>query len=197
MLLPNILLYRCYHLYPNDKKPADVHSAFSGANLKIFADFSYICAMKHCSNCKQLKELSEFYKKRQSKDGHDFWCKKCWKGKRKFEKTYADKSQHFTGNQLHSLINNSRKRANIKNLPFTITTKEIALLVHQFCEKHQYSWLPKHPFKPSIDRIDSSKGYTIDNIQIIWLIENYCKNTFTNEQVLEFCKAKLALNQGL
>ena len=54
-----------------------------------------------------------------------------------------------------------------------------------------YSWQPNHPFKPSIDKIDNTKGYTLDNIQILWNIENKCKNLYTNDDVILFCKEKL------
>jgi hypothetical protein len=33
--------------------------------------------MKECSKCKEKKELEEFYKKENSKDGVDYVCKKC------------------------------------------------------------------------------------------------------------------------
>jgi hypothetical protein len=151
-----------------------------------------IIAMKKCSKCRKERALSEFYKKKQSKDGYDFWCKECWKTKRpKTDKTYSKKSLHFTGQQINVLMSNIRKRSNIKGLECTVSTEYISNLVDEFCSNNTYSWKPKDPFKPSIDRIDSSKGYIPDNVQICWLIENYCKNTFTNEQVIEFCKRKL------
>ena len=33
--------------------------------------------MKKCSKCKKPKQLSEFYKSKSRKDGHQVWCKKC------------------------------------------------------------------------------------------------------------------------
>lgn len=38
----------------------------------------------------------------------------------------------------------------------------------------------------SVDRIDSNKGYIINNIEIICLCINYLKSDFTKEQVTEF-----------
>jgi hypothetical protein len=40
----------------------------------------------------------------------------------------------------------------------------------------------------SIDRIDSSKGYTKDNCQIISVMANFAKNDFSDNDMKEFCK---------
>lgn len=44
-------------------------------------------------------------------------------------------------------------------------------------------------YKASIDRIDSSKGYVEGNIQYVCFMANIAKNTFTEEELLIFCKA--------
>jgi hypothetical protein len=45
------------------------------------------------------------------------------------------------------------------------------------------------PDVASIDRIDSSKGYTPDNIQIVCRMANYAKADWSHEQMVEFCRA--------
>lgn len=42
------------------------------------------------------------------------------------------------------------------------------------------------PDAPSIDRIDSSKGYVKGNIEFVCLSVNYAKNGFTKNQTIEF-----------
>lgn len=44
------------------------------------------------------------------------------------------------------------------------------------------------PYQASIDRIDNNKGYIKGNIRFVSLMYNFCRNVFTDEQVLEFCK---------
>jgi hypothetical protein len=44
------------------------------------------------------------------------------------------------------------------------------------------------PYSASLDRIDNNKGYIRGNIRFVSLIFNYARNTFSDEQVLEFCK---------
>jgi hypothetical protein len=49
----------------------------------------------------------------------------------------------------------------------------------------------KKAFQPSIDRKDSSKGYTKENCQMVVYLYNAAKNKFTHEDVVKFCKAML------
>lgn len=152
--------------------------------------------MKKCTCCKQIKDYSHFYKRKQSKDGYDYYCKECWipaKIDKTRVKKYNCKNDYFNGKQLSLLITNARKRANIKKLDYELSAANLAPLLLEFCTNNYHSWESSHPFKPSVDRIDSNKGYTLDNIQIVWAIENHCKNTYTNEIVLQFCKLKLKI----
>ena len=41
--------------------------------------------------------------------------------------------------------------------------------------------------RASVDRIDSSQGYTIDNIQFVAVIANFAKNAFPEEDLINFC----------
>lgn len=43
-------------------------------------------------------------------------------------------------------------------------------------------------YRASIDRIDSSKGYEVGNIQFVSVMINYAKNKFDNDVMIEFCK---------
>jgi hypothetical protein len=46
-----------------------------------------------------------------------------------------------------------------------------------------------HPRRASVDRIDCSKGYIKDNVQFVSIIANYAKNSMTDTDLIEFCKA--------
>lgn len=52
-----------------------------------------------------------------------------------------------------------------------------------------YLGMPLTPNRASVDRRDSSKGYTPDNIQFVAIIANFAKNAFPEEQLIEFCYA--------
>lgn len=46
-----------------------------------------------------------------------------------------------------------------------------------------------NPRNASLDRIDNDKGYVEGNVRFVSLIANMARQTFTDEQVVEFCKA--------
>jgi hypothetical protein len=45
------------------------------------------------------------------------------------------------------------------------------------------------PWAPSIDRLDSSKGYTPENSRLIGYIVNCAKNQFTEQELVDMCRA--------
>ncbi len=60
----------------------------------------------------------------------------------------------------------------VTKLPFKLKPKNIAL----------------NPYYPAIDRIDSSKGYTKDNCQLVVSIFNMIKANYDYTTVEKFCK---------
>ena len=45
------------------------------------------------------------------------------------------------------------------------------------------------PFRPSLDRIDNDKGYTLDNIQVVCKIYNTAKWAWTDEDVFRMSES--------
>lgn len=57
----------------------------------------------------------------------------------------------------------------------------------------------RDPLKPSLDRIDSSKGYLKGNVRFVTMIANFAKQGFSDDVLIEFCRAFVAhtkLNEG-
>jgi hypothetical protein len=50
----------------------------------------------------------------------------------------------------------------------------------------------KNPWVPSIDRIDSTKPYLKDNVQVVVYMYNVCKSEFSHIDVVNFCRAVAA-----
>lgn len=56
------------------------------------------------------------------------------------------------------------------------------VLDHNLTGTHSYK-------QPSLDRIDSTKGYVVGNIQFVALIAQYAKHQFHEDALIDFCKA--------
>lgn len=50
-------------------------------------------------------------------------------------------------------------------------------------------WLEKSPANASLDRIDNSIRYMKGNVRFVAVMANLARQDFTDDQVIEFCKA--------
>ena len=168
---------------------------------------------KKCIKCMETKPVKQFYKRGR---GYTSYCRDCMKelsrqrtldGRGQLSRIkYEEKHGYFRAErQKRKLLNpmgkivsdlffNARKRSIYGNKEFNLTREYVEQLVTDFCNKNYHVITnKKHPFKPSLDRINSNGCYTTDNIVVCWQIENYCKNTYSDSDVIEFCKRKLGL----
>jgi hypothetical protein len=91
-------------------------------------------------------------------------------------------------------FNKSKTSAELRDIKFEIKIED----VHQIMLKNNFKCYlsgldisfnkfgAKHP--ASIDRIDSSLGYTLDNIQIIHKDVNFMKQSYSQEYFIQMCK---------
>ena len=92
------------------------------------------------------------------------------------------------------LVNNARARAKkgkLKDLPFTLTGSDVVLEIYYGqCQATGLDFdlgpAPKgssrNPFGPSLDRIDSSLGYTPDNVRMVIWAFNTATAEWNDEQ---------------
>jgi len=85
------------------------------------------------------------------------------------------------------LLRHAEKRAQKRGRVFELDLQWIEdQLLDGVCQR---SGIPivyerNNPWAPSIDRIDSSGGYTKTNSQIVCAIYNFAKNEFTDDDVM-------------
>lgn len=141
--------------------------------------------MKQCTVCNETKELDQFKKHSETKDGLHSYCKKCGAAK---QRAY----RHRVGN-IHSRAYEKTEKGylmrsyrNMKSRVLGIVKKKAHLYVgKEIVSKDQfYQWaLNNDTFKalfeaykqsgynikyaPSVDRVDSTIGYRLDNMR--WL----------------------------
>jgi hypothetical protein len=156
---------------------------------------------KPCNRCFKDLPLFEFSKNKASSDGLQYRCKKCdkkYQQERRTEnkeyllsyqrKYQAERRKNFEY-RLQMLLNASKQRAVLKNREHSITLEDIKELYPKdgkcpvFGFDLEFNSEGFRETSPSIDRIDSSKGYIKDNIQIISWKANRLKAYATVEDL--------------
>ena len=89
------------------------------------------------------------------------------------------------------LYHAAKRRAKINGVEFTLTKKDADYLFKRAGKRCELTKIPfdfskntrytKRPFVPSIDRIDSRKGYTMNNCRVICLMANIAVNEWGEE----------------
>lgn len=126
-----------------------------------------------CKYCGE-SNLNEFYKT------NTMCCKTCVKNRFK----------NWTKvNLLKYRFVSARNRAKYKNIEFTISLDDLSDLIISQDNKCFYSGIEFNPddehYTPSIERVDSSRGYVKDNIRLIVNCINYMKNDMSEEKFFE------------
>lgn len=167
--------------------------------------------VKKCSSCNELKPLSSFGKDSRKKFGVRSRCKQCdniasktyyslHREKRlDYAKSfYINYTQCSLDNRFESILKNAIKR---KKLNCFVTVEDL----HDVWQKQNglcaYTKLPltsqAHQFNTvSLDRIDSDKDYTADNIQLVCVPINRMKSDMTEDQFINLCRL-VAQNSGV
>lgn len=108
---------------------------------------------------------------------------------------------------FRTVFSTSKRHAAEKGRDFTITLKNVKHLWEKQSGICPYTgWklelprttkgIPISCRKASLDRKDSSKGYTPENIQFVSFMANCAKNKFPESDLITFCKA-VAINHEL
>lgn len=130
--------------------------------------------IKRCNGCDTDKPLEDFGKDKHKKYGRTSECKSCRKER--------SRERHFSLPLEVLMFNRSKSRAKKKNLEFSLELED--LKIPKYCPvfgkpliRGDIDWTP------SLDRVDSSKGYTKENIEIISNRANRIKNNATLEEL--------------
>lgn len=144
----------------------------------------YYRHMRTCRICGLEKEPSAFYERKGSKYvRHE--CKRCANTNRRYD-------------MVASMLSNAR-RANKRGLEFDLDKQfllELRDRQNNKCALTGWSLDWDHtksgkrkcpPTRASIDRVDSRRGYTRDNVQLLADMVNRVKSAYPQETFLEMC----------
>lgn len=124
---------------------------------------------KPCMTCGIMKPFSEFHKHAQCLHGINTVCKLCRKP--------VSSEQYKKSSQEYRLWYAAKNRATKANREFTITKEDI--VIPKICPVLNVPMKKGTIYAPSIDRMNSDKGYTPDNIRVISKRANTLKNNAT------------------
>ena len=155
-----------------------------------------------CSRCKVEQPIENFTKDKYQKGGRKCQCKACihevfqrFKGSPEYNKVREKavalrKKLKETDPKLQwakDAIANAKKRAKQANVECTITREWLLENLVEVCPlleiKLEYSATKYGNNCASIDRIDSTRGYTVENSKIISAKANRIKNNATIEEI--------------
>lgn len=146
--------------------------------------------MKTCFKCKTNKPFGLFFKHTQTTDGYHSWCKECCgKGN---ERSRAKQNSTIEG-RARVFLQNARKSAVKRNQEFALTISDILECWNTQWGICAYSGrnmtLETGKLNTvSIERINSAKGYTMDNTILVCQAINRMKSDFAFEDFYELCR---------
>lgn len=83
---------------------------------------------KKCYRCRQIRELENFHKNKQIKDGHDRMCKLCWKKVRKTPEAKRRRSEYYKEYSKQPSFKQYKRNVQMKNC-YGITVDEYNALL--------------------------------------------------------------------
>lgn len=138
--------------------------------------------------CNLEKDYNDFTRNKTREDGYENYCKDC-------KNTYYKKSYSTPKGRARMLKSNCARRSRQNGYDFDLTSDWIIQRIEEGCVLTGVKFNLDdvyNPFAPSIDRIDSSKGYTKDNCRLIVTIANFAKNEWNDEALYIFAEKLLS-----
>ena len=148
-----------------------------------------------CNTCEKLKWHTDFGMTWSNENNKDYRRKQCYACQRK---KHAFRVEHNLMYRMMRLLQQITARSKKKGIACDLDLTWLMKKAKQgICEvtgiKLNFSKKGKRAkaYGGSVDRKDSSKGYTKDNCQFVCWIYNRAKGSSSHELVIEFAKALL------
>jgi hypothetical protein len=174
--------------------------------------------MKTCTTCSVEQPIENYWRHPHGKDGRQAKCIECTKAVANTPYSQAkrrarQKKSRATdiNSRARTMRSSGQKGARQRDLEFLLDlewyveklevgTCEMTgipfVLDPDTCEHTRVTKLNRrlNPFAPSVDRIDSEKGYTEDNCVMTCYMYNLCKQSFSDEAIVIFAEKFLENN---
>lgn len=172
-----------------EKRCSKCKDILSNENFKWYRAKNYIWKCNACLNEEKKKQAREY----RSKD-------LAGSRNRSLAYSYNLKKSNPVKYTCQQMLSSSRKRANALNMDNNIDTDYLISIAPEKCPvlliNIKYGGGEKAKNSASLDRIDSSKGYTKDNVQIISNLANMMKNEADSNELINFANWVLLEYKG-
>ena len=145
--------------------------------------------MRSCFKCKQHKPFDLFFKHKQTSDGYHSWCKSCCRdgnirSRQKLNSTIEGRA--------NVVLRNAKNSADKRKQVFVITVADVVKCwneQHGVCaySGRQMTLEAGHLHTVSLERVNSSIGYTPDNTILVCQAINRMKSNFVFEDFYALC----------
>jgi hypothetical protein len=142
---------------------------------------------KVCRKCNINLPFGDFPHHKHTYDGFDSWCKKC-------RKTYRFEIKQTLDTHIRAIL--ARAKEDRRKLEVGIDLQYLKNLwdaqdgkcaISGLIMDHTRNPRKHNLYNASLDRINSSKGYIIGNVQWLCWMVNRMKGENTTEQLIEIC----------
>lgn len=155
-----------------------------------------------CRDCRRIMSR-DAYRKR-NKISHESLQKledfRTWRNKYGLRKKAAQRAHDPIGYYATAMFNSSYRSSLRKKIPHTITKSWIRQqldkgvcpvtgLHFRFPKPEEGDIIGRDPYRPSLDRIDNTKGYTPDNSRVVLWWYNIAKGPWTEEEIFTLAEA--------
>lgn len=162
---------------------------------KTLRKYQLIHGGKVCSKCSVDKPFGDYPIHKKTYDGFDSWCKEC---RRNYLHEYNQSLDAFFRKKLDTIRDDRRKifsDLTIEQLVNLWNKQEGKCAISGVEMSHQRVKRQHNMTNCSVDRIDSSKEYTINNVQLVCWTVNRMKGETSLEELLKWCKQIVKNNE--
>jgi hypothetical protein len=160
-----------------------------------FRQEKYQQGLSFCADCKEWLPKASFFQEKQRKSGCNPYCKKCLRAK-----NVTDVVGLLYRQAKYNRAGPANRKKGRKQLPFTITLDYARDLWNEQGQTCAVSGVPfdtsfavqHNPYSPSLDRIDSTKGYEPGNVRFVLFAINVGMNEWGLDVYIDVAKKALA-----
>jgi len=100
-------------------------------------------------------------------------------------------------NPLRFIYRDAKKHAHSRNRKFEITLENLSEIINRQKNRCSLTGIEfNYDNPPSLDRKDSEKGYTLDNIQLVHIKINRMKSDMIENEFIELCQKIVAYSEA-